>query len=132
MSTVSVPQPGRTGNQTVAAVVMLDPTTGLPAAPGSGSGAGSGSGSVTVTNFPGTQPVSVTTLPLPSGAATATGVAAVATNVGPATARAPVTNPALAADTNQLLRGILKVLNDQTALLQTIVENTTPAAPETP
>lgn len=110
MSTVSIPQPGRTDNQTVTAVVMLDPTTGSPVAPS-----------------PATQPVSVTALPLPSGAATAAGVTAVATNVGPATARAPVTDPTLAADTNQLLRGILKALNDQTALLQTIADNTTPA-----
>lgn len=125
MSSISIPQPGRPDmNQTVPTVVILDPATGEPVAP-SGSG-GSGPSTVAVSNFPAIQRVSASALPLPSGAATAAGVTAVATSIGVATARAAVTDPTAAADVNQLLRGILKAVNDQTALLQTIADNTTP------
>lgn len=104
-------------------------STGAATLIGAGGGGEGGASSVAVSNFPDTQPVSAAALPLPAGAATATGVAAVATNVGPATARAAVINPAAAADVNQLLRGILTALNEHTVLLQTIATNTTPAAP---
>lgn len=118
MSSISIPQPGRSGeNQTVQAVVILEPTTGAPT-----SGVAS---NVTVSNFPATQPVSAAALPLPAGAATAAGVTTVATNLGATSARAAVTDPTEAADINQLLRGILKAVNDQNVLLQTIADNTT-------
>lgn len=107
---------------------------------GSGGGAPA---SVNVSNFPATQPISAEALPLPAGAATAAGVSSLATNIGPATARPAVTNPAAAADVNQLLRGQLTVLASlvtaisglqteleaQSTLLQTIATNTTPATP---
>lgn len=45
--------------------------------------------------------------------------------IGPSEARSAVTDPEAAADVNQLLRGILTVLNAQTALLEAIAANTT-------
>lgn len=80
---------------------------------------GGGGGTVVVSNFPATQPVSATALPLPAGAASAALQTALNTALGPATARAAVVDPAAAADANQLLRGIL-------ATLLVIATNTTP------
>jgi len=60
---------------------------------------------------------------LPAGGAvsltTNSQLTTLATDLGPTTARPAVTDPALAADINQLLRGILTALNQ-------IVINTTP------
>lgn len=60
---------------------------------------------------------------LPAGGAvtlaTNSQLTTLATDLGPTTARPAVTDPALAADINQLLRGILTALN-------TIAVNTTP------
>jgi len=85
---------------------------------------GAGASSVSVTNFPATQPVSGTVAV--TGVATSALQTALNTALGPATARAAVIDPTLAADVNQLLRGILTALNAQTVLLQTIATNTTP------
>lgn len=100
--------------QAYEAVVLVDPATGTPVAPGGGSG-------LTDTELRATPvPVSV------SGVATSALQTALNTALGPATARAAVTDPAAAADISQLLRGILTALNAQTVLLQTIATNTTP------
>jgi hypothetical protein len=82
-----------------------------------GAGGGGGGGTVAVSNFPAVQPVSGTVAV--TGVATAALQTALNTAVGPATARAAVTDPAAAADANQLLRGILAAVNQ-------IVINTTP------
>jgi hypothetical protein len=78
ISAASLPLP--TGAATAAN--QATQTTALAAIENALAGTLSVSGSVAVSNFPTTQPVSAASLPLPAGAATASGVAAVVTALG--------------------------------------------------
>lgn len=114
---------------------------------GSGGGGGGGGGSVTVSNFPATQNVAIVSGSVSvgnwpasqpvSGTVSISGTVAVSgplTNAqltavtGTAAQTAIATDPSAAGLTiNALLRGILQELKTQTALLEDIKTNTTPA-----
>ena len=98
--------------KTMQLVAIADPATGEPSG-----GGGGGASSVEVTNFPATQAV---TGPLTNAQLTAV--------TGTAAQTAVTTDPAAAGQTVlAVMRGILAEMQAQTALLQTIATNTTPA-----